>query len=1326
MALPVVEIAVRGAGSRETWVRAKALLDPGSTNTFCTQHLARLTGVEGRPVLLTIETVNCKSQQMVSEVDLEVRSLNSRMNRDIKLLGVIVRNCLPTSIHDKVATKQEAEKWGHLRGLGIPEENTIGVELLIGLDAPHVLVPLEVRTGREGSPFAVRMCLGWTINGPVGYHELKAATHHIAAMRSCEEWPLMAQVKRLWEGEIDQSRNDEDAAMSVEDARVVSLWNTKVKRVGHHYELPIPFKEERPTLPNNREMVEKRLNGLKRRLARDIKLRHRYTDEVQTLLRQGYAETIPRDELIGPRGLTWYLPHHPVLNPSKPEKVRIVFDCAATYKTSSLNDRVLQGPDLNNKLLGVLLRFRKEKIAIMADVEAMFHQVMVTPHHRDALRFLWWKDGDLTREPQAYRMTVHLFGGVWSPSCAAYALHKTLSDYGAGCPTISEEAKRNFYVDDLLLSVSSSDRASRSIEHLRKVLEQGGFHLTKWVSNHKEVLRSVPSPERHAGVKEMDLGKDPLPVERALGVLWDLERDRLAVRVHVPTRPMTKRGLLGVVSSVYDPLGLVSPITIRAKMIFQEECRRKEGWDTPLLDQNRRGWEAWLQELPELTTFQVPRCHKRVDIGRPVSTQLHHFCDASQKAYGVASYLRTSFPGGDTHCSLVLGKAKLAPLKQLTIPRLELTAAVLAAKLDRCLREELDIDVDKSIFWTDSNIVLQYINNTQKRFRTFVANRIALIRKWSTADQWRHVNTSLNPADDASRGLTAKELKVDGRWTQGPRFLWQEETEWPERHVKQTDLAEDSEVLSMMTTVQPHGTGADAGYNILHPLLTYYSSWYRLLKGVAWLRRCISRLKGRVSQLEARREHQTTDPWRNWLSAKELQEAKTVVLEAVQRERYGKEMEALKKGKRLQKKGPIYQLEPFIGEDGLIHVGGRLDHAPLTPVCRYPTLLPRDHGITEMIIWEVHEGLAGHSGREHTLAMLRQEYWVPSCRRLLDKVIKTCVICKRNNYIPKLQRQAPLPSDRVMPGMAPFTSTGVDCFGPFLVKLGRKRAKRWGCLFTCMATRAVHLEVLMSLDTDAFLNAVARFAARRGFPAQFRSDNGTNMVGAEKELRTAMRKWENDAHARGTLLRKGVEWIFNPPKASHMGGVWERQIRTIRKVMRAIVGGQVVDDDRLSTLFCEAEAIVNSRPLTPVSEDPNDLQALTPNQLLRQGGCPDLPLGGPEEEETNYRKRWKHAQYLANQFWKRWLGEYLPALRQRRRELEPRRNLQVGEMVIVADPQTPRRLWSLGRILETSTSSDGLVRQVTVQTAKGEMRRPINKLCPLELHLPPPGTSGST
>lgn len=305
---------------------------------------------------------------------------------------------------------------------------------------------------------------------------------------------------------------------------------------------------------------------------------------------------------------------------------------------------------------------------------------------------------------------------------------------------------------------------------------------------------------------------------------------------------------------------------------------------------------------------------------------------------------------------------------------------------------------------------------------------------------------------------------------------------------------------------------------------------------------------------------------------------------------------------------------------------------------------------------------------------------------------------------------ADLPECRLLPDDPPFTRVGMDYFGPFLVRKGRAQVKRYGVIFTCLAVRAVHLEVASSLDTDACLNAIRRFVARRGQVKEMYSDNGTNLRAADIELKHALQQW-NSSQITRNLQQKGIQWHFNPPAGSHHGGSWERLIRSVRKILNVTTKEQVLDEEGLQTLLCEAEAIINSRPITRASSDLNDLEALTPNHLLLLKTKPSLPPGVFKRDDQYVRRRWKQVQYLADIFWKRWCKEYLTQLQERQRWSIIGRNLHVGDVVLIVDETSPRSSWPLGKVVETFPDRKGLVRQVKVRTKTSELCRPITKLC---------------
>ena len=420
-------------------------------------------------------------------------------------------------------------------------------------------------------------------------------------------------------------------------------------------------------------------------------------------------------------------------------------------------------------------------------------------------------------------------------------------------------------------------------------------------------------------------------------------------------------------------------------------------------------------------------------------------------------------------------------------------------------------------------------------------------------------------------------------------------------------------------------------------LFESYSCWHRLKKGVTWLLRCKNWLRAKkdADKLPA----VTADS----LDPSELQVAETAIIRYVQQKFFKAEVKALRSRKPAAKKSPIYILDPFLDKEGILRVGGRLKNAPLSKKAQHPVVMPKDHHVSKLVARRVHEAQSGHSGKEHVLSLIRQKYWIVRARPLVKRVVTECVVFRKLKGKPSVQQMADLLSERVTPDKPPFSYVGIDCFGPFAVKGGRSQVKRYGCLFTCLSVRDIHIEKLDSLDADSFVNAFMRFCARKDVAEKVRTDNGTNFVAGEGEMREAMQGWKDDGKVKGHLLQKEIKWEFNPPAASHMGGIWERQIRTVRKVLNVILKEQTLDDEHLSTLFCEVESIVNGRSLTVLSDDPKDESPLTSNHLLLLRGGPELPPGQFDQSDI-YRRRWRHVQFLSDQFWRRWVREYLPTL----------------------------------------------------------------------------------
>jgi hypothetical protein len=621
---------------------------------------------------------------------------------------------------------------------------------------------------------------------------------------------------------------------------------------------------------------------------------------------------------------------------------------------------------------------------------------------------------------------------------------------------------------------------------------------------------------------------------------------------------------------------------------------------------------------------------------------------------------------GKVHCSLLMSKARVTPLKYVSIPRLELQAAVTATQVNNLIRQQLGLKTT-STFWSDSQAALGYIKNPSKKLKIYVANRVQQIRDQSNPNQWFYVPTSVNPADHASRGLQANQL-LTTNWFCGPEFLWQEPMEIPKQSEFQIEL-DDPEVRcqALRTQANPPPT--------LARLLERFSNWEKAIKVTEVFMNKLYSIRNKTVDKVTR-----------------YKETVTQIIKSAQ-EWCLEEVEILRKGKKIPECSGLYKLTPFLDQQGVLRVGSRLKNSEfLEYEEKHPAILPRDSHITLLLLRHFHT-LVAHQGREITLAKIRAAgYWIINARSAISSMIHQCVTCKRMRAKPSIPQMSALPEDRVSV-QPPFTCVGIDCFGPFVVKEKRSEVKRYGLMVTCLASRAVHIETLDDLSTSAFINGIRNVIAIRGPIKEIRCDRGTNFVGAISDI-----------------SQKGIlEFKVNPPSASHMGGVWERMIRTARNVLKGMLrsyGGRL-DTSGLRTLLYEVMAIMNSRPLSSVSEEQ---VPLTPNNLLTMKSDVVLPPPGKFEEADIYaKKRWRAVQHLANAFWQRWKTEFLSGLQARQKWVKDQPNITVGSIVIIKDEDMIRNRWIIGRVVDCNLSGDGCVRSVRVLLGNGETPKKSDK-----------------
>ena len=711
-------------------------------------------------------------------------------------------------------------------------------------------------------------------------------------------------------------------------------------------------------------------------------------------------------------------------------------------------------------------------MALNSDVSKMYRAVKLDSDDKDLHRFLWRASPNLPVTD--YRMTRVTFGVSASPYLAVRALQQTAADHGEGYPRATQHILNSFYVDDFLGGAATPQEAVKLYNDLRSILLKGGFALCKWRSSSAEVLQQIPTE-----LQEKQLVKDATsPAEpKALGLQWNSKSDVMSPSISVPlTYRPTKRGLISDVSKTYGILGWISPAVLPMKILYQKLWQTGHDWDQEVPEEMLHLHRKWREELPALGQRHLARCYTLPQC-QLKHKELHGFSDASQAAFGAVVYCRTTYHNHPPVISLVTAKTKVAKLKPPTVPRLELCGAVLLTKILKNTASVLQIPAKDWHAWSDSSIVLAWLDGRPRQLPVFVSNRVNFIMQETSPSIWHHVPTAQNPADCASRGVTPSELLHHPLWWEGPPWLKDDPFLMP----KQPPRKSPPEVLPV---------------NVLNPTLSIAeeigetSSHYPyIISTAAWCRRFWHRLKEGRPDPDSRTRR---------LTGSERTAAEHWLLREAQARAFPTDLKLLQQKKPLQRSSRIKSLHPLLDQNKLLRVGGRLSNSALSKSQQHPIIADGRDPLIIKLFQYLHVSLC-HCGPSLLMCATGSRLHVLGARRLSRSVCSKCIKCRRNS--PQLQQQlmGELPAYRVTP-TAPFTHTGMDFAGPFTLKLGHTRRPvridSYICVFVCMTFKAVHLEVVSDLTTPAFTAALQRFISRRNCPTHLYSDNGSNFIGA--------------------------------------------------------------------------------------------------------------------------------------------------------------------------------------------------------------------------------------
>ncbi|XP_029176084.1 uncharacterized protein LOC114944355 [Nylanderia fulva] len=1280
-------VIVRTQEGRTTLVRA--LLDQGSTYSFISESLCQTLRTRRQRANLQIRCFGEKySGSARSRVHISLSpSFNPR--KSVSLWAYAYEKIT------SYASSQirEINSWPHLRGLQLADPDPSSahqIHLLIGADLYGALLIGDIRHGPPGTPTAQSTLFGWILSGPTGPTD---ATHPPADVHNCVvEDDLAPVIQQFW---TDETISDSKPPLTEDEQRCEQHFAATHKRDVHgRYVVRLPFKNGSPPSIGESFQITSVLHAkLTNRLSRQSEIRTLYHAFLADYEELGHMTQIkPSTSNLSDAA---YIPHHAVLREhSTTTKLRVVFNASCrTSNGTSLNDHLMIGPKLQQDLAAIVLRWRLFQYVYTADIAKMYRQISVHHEDRDYQRILWQPPG--CAHINHYQLNTVTYGTACAPYLAMRVLQQLNEEDGHEFPLAQTIFRDSIYVDDTLFGADEISDAIKTRDQLIALMKRGQFDLRKWTANSSELLADIPLDRRQS-----DLAIKSDDSLKVLGLSWSPHTDSFCFKVSSGTSGAnTKRSVLSLIAKLYDPLGWASPVVITAKILLQELWLAKIDWDDPLPPDLLQHWISYYSDLPKLETIKIPRWtgSHRDNLGM----ELHGFADASKRAYAAMVYLRVLRSFDDVQITLLCAKTKVAPLKTLSIPRLELNAAVLLSRLIKWIYRSFNLSNVPVYGWTDSTVTLAWITQHPSRWRTYVATRVSEIQTTLPTIKWHHVKSAENPADCASRGLSATEFMNHSLWFSGPSWLRTHSSTWPIQSTSK-DISINA-LLEESSSASVHLTDNVTTWNLPNDI----STWTKLIRVTAYLFRFVTNLRNRL---------QGTSLNLSSLEAAELHHAEHFWLEQVQRQLFSSELSALKRKVSISKSSRLSSLRPFLGQDQLIHLGGRLKNA-LLPYSECHPIILADHRIVQLLIANAHTA-ALHGGTQLTLRILRQRYWIISARSQVRKYIRSCITCERHRAVTADQLMGQLPEHRVAPS-ASFTCTGVDYAGPIPLTLraarGQKTMKHYIAIFVCFTTKAIHLECVDDYSTEGFLAALSRFTSRRGLPSHIYSDNGTNFIGADKELRNAFRVIIQDPILKSQIANDRITWHFNPPAAPHFGGVWEANVKNVKYHLKRVIGTHVLTRVEFQTLLCRIEACLNSRPLTPMSDDASDFTALTPGHFLIGRPLVSVPEQSVSTIHLNALSRWQLVQRLHEQFWHTWSHDYLHSLQQRSKWRDSKQNLAINDFVLIKNNVLPPAKWNLGRIVQVHPGADGLVRVVTVRTATSLLQRPITQLCKLPI-----------
>ena len=1260
----------------------RALLDSGSDLSFISQKASNMLQLPVEKVATTVSGIGGSKQVFQGMVKLVARPMKPS-NFALPVNAVVIKSIGYTTNKQTVNFKPKVARC--LNFADSYQANERELDVLLGI--PEITKILHGKTVPLGEKMiAINTKFGHVLCGSTTEDSIEKDKTLTSNCRysSVSDWD--SKMDAFWDIE---SSEDIDEGKQCEEFYAKTL-----KKLPGRYEVGIPFKslEIGDSLP----MAHARLHQVLKHLEKNKERAELYIQSMEEMITSGHMEKVKWSQVKN------LLPHSGVYKPEHlTTRLRVVFDGSAkTANGRSLNDVMYTGPKLQSDICVVLLRFRMHTYIISADVTKMFRQIRVRPEDA-AYQCVLWKQPNQDKV-EVFRINVVVFGLASSPYLAIRTMNQVAEDEGEEFPLAKKIITENFYVDDVLASFNSVGEAKEAAHQLKTALGNRGFPLCKWVSNCDEVLMGIPEELKLQKIAK-ELNYDGI---KALGFHYNFKTDSLHFKLqHDTSEILTKREVLSKIMGLYDPTGLLGPITFTIKIIMQDIWATNIGWDEVVPNNIAKRWVRFQSELPEINDLMINRC-----INFTASSIIIGFSDGSDRGYGSALYVRSKDTAGKITVSLLMSKSRVGHVKKpQTTPRMELMGAVLMAELIEKAKEAFNLSDNNQIWaFMDSQAVIAQLQmkDPDLKLKTFVANRVKFVQSRMETSKIFYIDTKQNPADKVTRGLMPSEIINDDLWWFGPLQIRDNtfEPQFTEFECKEELKTTRKSTLMVSTETE----------DSLDQLIRRTSSWNKLRRIVARMMRWRNKITGPIS-------------------AAEIETAETRIIRSVQQNVFSYEYQKLQNSQQV-KTGPLSSFTPFLDEQGLIRIRGRLQRSSLTTDAQHNIIIPKyvmpaklqwyDNvgDITKMLILHAHHETM-HGGAQQVQMYLNQRYRILNGHSAVRLILKRCVTCRRYDSPKTDQLMGMLPYTRVNQAHA-FVHATVDYFGPMDMKASflrtSKTMKCWGAVFVCSATKAIHLELVTELSSESYIAALKRFIGRRGVPKLIHSDNGKNFVGATKLLEhdladflKELRDEKFQAHIIEYCANLKIDFKFIPPYCPHVGGLWESGVKSAKRHLMKASGARIFTYEELQTLFIHAEAMLNSRPLVQTSKEDVDAEIITPGHFLTGRAINSLPA--PDLQGINLVKRWRIVEQQAQNFWKVWSNDYLHDLQQRSKWRTQKENVQLGQIVLLKSDQMPKCHWNLGVITKIYPDEDGIVRIVDVSRGGKTDTRHVVRLCVLPI-----------